>query len=69
MNDQLRRAMSNVDLEEIEAIAQSIGAEAEQTALAVRPQAPSGEAEAQEKQKQHVPTSASAIRTRRWQMR
>ena len=36
MNDQLRNAMNAADLAEIEAIAQSIGAEAVQTALAVR---------------------------------
>jgi hypothetical protein len=36
MNDQLRAAMSAADLAEIDSLAQTIGAEAVQTALAVR---------------------------------
>lgn len=52
MNDQLRRALDNVDLEELDAIASSIGAEAVQTALAVRPRDQAREeADREEKQK------------------
>ena len=64
MNDQLRQAMHNVDLEAIDAIATEIGATAVRTALAVHE--PDREDRLREKQCcRRRRLSASAISTRR----
>jgi hypothetical protein len=46
MNDHLRQAMAATDIAELDTLAEEIGAAAMQTALSVRPQAPSREDEA-----------------------